>query len=472
MAQSLSGQLARRAPRPAAPSGLVGPRPEPYPSPAAVPAVLALVGLLIVAMWWRDTSPSAVHGLGPAVTAVGDLLGLVGTYLVLVQLLLMARLRWFERAVGLDRLASWHRALGTNVVLTLCLHGLLVTVGYALTSHHGLLGEPLHLIHLFRFIIEAVVALAVFVAVGVTSARAARRRLSYETWYWIHVAVYAAVILAALHQVESGVDFVGHPLNQALWILLYVAVAGCILATRVGGPVRIYLRHQMRVEAVVPEAPDVLSVWVRGRDLDQLGTDAGQFFLWRFLVRGHLFSAHPYSVSSLPDRRRLRITVKTAGDHSGRIGELRPGDRVLAEGPFGHFTMRRRTRLRCLLVAGGSGIAPIRSLAEALARTRPTRPDDIVVLYRAATPDDLLFRHELDTLARHRVLTVHYLVGRRRDLGFDPLGPGRLHHLVPDAAGRDVWICGPEGMVTVATRSLRRLGVPTRQLHLERFSLW
>jgi predicted ferric reductase len=448
------------------------PLPEPYPSPFLVPTVLVIVGLLIVAMWWRDTSASSVHGFGGEVTAVGNLMGLIGAYLVLVQILLLARLPWFERGVGLDRLAGWHRALGTNVVIVLVLHASFLTVGYAATSHAFVLAEPLRLFSLFRYIFEAAIALAIFVLVAVTSATAARRRLSYEAWYWIHVGVYAAVVLAIFHQISSGVDFVGHPLNRALWIALYGAVALCVVITRFGRVVLTYLRHRMRVEAVIPEAPNVVSVWIKGHNLDLLGTDAGQFFLWRFIVRGHLSSSHPYSVSTFPDPHRLRITVKTEGDHSGRAGELRPGDRVLAEGPFGHFTIRRRTKLRCLLVAGGSGIAPIRALAEALARTRPNGPGDVIVLYRASDPNDLVFRHELDAMAKRGLLTVHYLVGSRRRLGHDPLSAASLQRLVPDARRRDVWICGPQGMSQAVAKSLARLRVPRRQIHTESFSLW
>jgi ferredoxin-NADP reductase len=211
---------------------------------------------------------------------------------------------------------------------------------------------------------------------------------------------------------------------------------------------------------------------MRGRDLDLLGAEPGQFFLWRFLTRGHAVSAHPYSISSVPDRRHLRITVKAAGDHSALLRDLRPGDKVLAEGPFGHFTARRRARQGCLLIAGGTGIAPIRVLAEDLAARPRSGPADIVVLYRASRTGDLLFRRELDAMADAGVLTVRYLVGRRADLGFDPLSASRLHHLIPDVRRRDVWICGPPKMCEAVGTSLRRLGVPPRRLHTERFSLW
>jgi predicted ferric reductase len=470
---SLEGKLtaSSRPPR-ACTYRLPARRSRPYPSPAVVPAVLSVIGVLIVGMWWRDTTASSVHGVGQAMIATGSLLGLLGGYLVLVQLVLMARLGWFERAVGFDRLTAWHRALGTNVIVILVLHALLVTVGYADTNHASIFSEPFSLVRTFRFVVEAMVALTIFVGVALSSIRASRRRLGYEAWYWIHVGVYVAVALAVLHQVGSGVDFVGHPLNQALWVLLYVVAGLCILVTRVGNMVRTHLRHRLVVHAVVPESSGAVSIWMRGRDVDLMGAEPGQFFLWRFLSRGHMLSAHPYSISAVPGRRHLRITVKAEGDHSAKVRDLHPGDRVLADGPFGHFTARHRTRAGCLLVAGGSGIAPIRALAEDLASMPRTGPADTVVLYRASRFEDLLFRRELDGMAADRLLTVHYLLGRRHELGHDPLSEANIRRIVPDVHRREIWVCGPTEMCTSVAANLHHLGVPPRRVHTERFSLW
>jgi predicted ferric reductase len=428
--------------------------------------------LAICALWWHDTTSSSVHGAGPALSAVGSLTGLIGTYLVLVQLLLLARLPWFERAVGFDRLAAWHRALGTNVVVLLCIHATLVTVGYGLTDHRSAVAEAWQLLSTYHYVPEAAIGLGLFVVVAVTSARRARRRISYEAWYWVHVSVYAAIVLAVFHQLADGVDFVGHPWNRALWIFLYAAVAGCIVTTRLGAPLRAHLRHRLRVERVVAEGPGVVSVWMRGRDIDGLQLRSGQFFLWRFLAPGHWMSAHPYSVSGRQDGSRIRITVKAAGDHSAALAHMAPGTRVVAEGPFGHFTSNRRTQIRSLLVAGGSGIAPIRLLAETLAERGGGHPSRVMLLYRVSRPSDAVFYAELEDLVWRGALTVEYLVGTRAELGRDPLDAANIRRLVPDVAQRDVWVCGPAGMTASLRRTLHRLGVPRGQVHTEDFSLW
>ncbi len=140
--------------------------------------------------------------------------------------------------------------------------------------------------------------------------------MGYERWHLVHLTAYAAVVLSVPHQLSDGSDLVGHPLVRAYWLGLYVLTAGAVLWWRALVPIARSLWHAPYVERVVEEAPGVWSVWIRGRHLDRLGAQAGQFFNWRFLTRGLFLAAHPWSLSARPGARRLRITVRDLGDHS------------------------------------------------------------------------------------------------------------------------------------------------------------
>jgi predicted ferric reductase len=448
----------------------------PSPGHLTVRLVLLSGGVAVAALWWVSTEAGSLAGLGAEVTAVGRVAGLLGGYLVLVQLLLMARLPWFERAVGLDRLTAWHRGMGTNVVLLLVAHVLLIVEGYSLTAHRAVLGQAWTIVTTYPDMLKATAGMAVFLVVGVTSGARLRHRLSYEAWYWLHVWAYVAIALTFFHQTSTGADFVGgdrlHTAARLLWTAMYLVVAAAVVWWRVVLPARGWVHHAMLVEKVVPEADGVVSVWIRGRNLDRLGGQAGQFLLWRFVTPGHVWTAHPYSLSAPPTDRRLRLTVKDAGDHSSRLARLRPGVPVLAEGPFGHFTAAAAGRGQVALIAGGSGIGPIRALAEELsAPARRRRAGDVLVLYRVSSEEDLALADELDALARAGRIHVRYLVGRRRDLGYDPLGEASLDELVPDLRHRDVYVCGPSGMNLAVRDTVLSLGVPRRQIHVEDFSL-
>jgi predicted ferric reductase len=433
---------------------------------AMVLAVIAVGALAVVAMWWTNTPAGSLHTFADRATAAGRISALLGTYLILVQVVLMARLPWLDRLVGTDRLAGWHRSNGQYTIVLLVAHTLFTIWGYAAADHRAVTTETARLMRSYPDVLAATAGLGLLVMVGITSARAARRRLRYETWYFLHLYTYIAIALSFSHQLATGNEFITHPTNRYLWGALYIVVFGLLVWYRAAVPIRDAFRYRLRVEAVHAESADAVSVYVTGRDLARMGAESGQFFRWRFLERHSWWEAHPFSLSVAPNPQWLRITAKGVGDHSQALRHVRPGTRVMAEGPYGNLTARRRTRRRVLLIAGGVGITPLRAMIEDL----PGGPGDITLLYRATTEQDLLFRSELENLAIARRMTVRYLLGRREQKP-NPLGARSLRHHVPDVAQRDVYLCGPTGMMDIAAKSLRSLGVARSQIHRERFEL-
>jgi predicted ferric reductase len=451
-------------------------RPVPLPRVWGVRArdigsLLVANGVFIVLMWIRHGGPDLLSTPGGLLTAAGELTALLGTYLALVQLVLMGRSPWLDEALGMDRLAWAHRWLGFATIWLIGAHGVFTTIGYAQGDGQGVVGEAVTLLTTFPYVLWATAGFGLFVLVGVSSLRAARRRLSYEAWFGLHLYAYLAIALAFLHQLFTGADFIHDQLASIYWISLYLAAAALILVFRFGQPLATTLRHRPRVTAVVAEGPGVVSVYVGGRDLDRLAVRSGQYFIVRFLTRDEWWRGHPYSLSSAPNGRWLRVTVKAMGDDSARIERIAVGTPVLLEGPYGILTGARRTRRGVTLIAGGIGIAPLRALLESLA----ARPGDMTLIYRASHPSDLVFRDELDQLAAYRGARVHYLVGHRSNHASDqppapPLDRTTIARLVPSIADQDVYICGPTGLMQTVEASLRELGVPSRQVHAERFS--
>jgi predicted ferric reductase len=310
--------------------------------------------------------------------------------------------------------------------------------------------------------LNATFAALLLFAIVVVSLRGVRRKMSYETWYYLHLTAYLTVVLGYAHQFSTG-EQLAEGFGWWYWTGLHVFVAGNLVWGRVVGPVVLNVRHRLRVVNVVEEAPGMVSLYIGGRRLSGLKVRAGQFFRWRFLTRGAWWQAHPFSLSAAPNDDWLRLTVKVVGDHTQALPHLRLGTRVVAEGPSGVFTADRSVKRSAVLIAGGSGIAPIRALLEDL-------PPGTILIYRATSPADIVFRRELDWLAQERRAYVWYVVGRRDDPGprqlFTPRG---LHKLIPDVAERDVFVCGPPGLVAESVRTLRRLRVRRRQIHVDPF---
>ncbi|MGW3725839.1 ferredoxin reductase family protein [Streptomyces sp. NPDC000851] len=396
-----------------------------------------------------------------ALIVLGRLAGLYGALLMAFQLLLVARLPWLDRRIGMDRLTLWHRWVGFSLLWTLLAHAVFITFGYADSSGLDPVNQLIDLAETVEGVLRAVVALALIIVIGLVSARFARRRLAYETWHFIHLYTYIAVVLAFSHQVAGGTTFVASPAATAYWWTLGIVVLGSVALGRVVLPLWRNYRHQLRVSAVVPENDNVVSIYVTGRDLDRLPARAGQFFLWRFLTRDRWWQANPFSLSAAPDGRTLRLTAKAAGDGTAALRHLKVGTRVFAEGPYGAFTTMHRTRPDALLIAGGVGVTPIRALLEEL-------HGHAVVIYRVSSDRDAVLHDELRDLARAKGAELYLVTG---PVVPDKLAPGELARLVPDVADRDVYVCGPPGMTAAVLRSLRELGVPKPQIHFERFSL-
>jgi predicted ferric reductase len=425
----------------------------------------ALIGVAVAGgtlCWWLGRPSLGPASPGEAVAAGAQLAGLVASVLVCVQVLLIARLPWLARALGLPGMVRWHRRVGPALLILIVVHVVLAMVAGMLLERRTPWSELAVAVFGDPELVQAMLGTALIVAAGLTSARIARSRLRYEWWHAIHVTVYLGVFLSFAHQVNSGVHFLGAAELRVAWTAMYLLTAVLVLAGRAIVPVVGLLRHQTRVDRVVRESSNVTSVWLTGVRLHRLRVRPGQFFFVRFLAPGQRWTTHPYSVSLLPAQGRIRFTIGAVGDHSARIRFLAPGTRVMLEGPFGSFCAPRSTCRGALLIAGGSGVAPIAALARELCR----RGRDVVVLQRSSGGAPPL-REELAALD----LRLVPVVGSRRDLGQDPLAPDHLRELVPDVAAREAYVCGSAGLVRSVTDALVALGVPTHRIHREDLGL-
>ena len=437
--------------------------------PDAVAAFTWLTCLVVLALWeYGGGVGQLVGGTAAALGSVGRLSGLLSANLLLLQVLGMARIPWAERSFGQDRLARWHRWVGFTSFHLMLLHLVTIVVAYALVDRTGVLGEAWTMLRTYPGMLLALAGTVLIGMVVVTSVRAARRRLRYESWHLLHLYAYLGVGLALPHQLWTGTDFVANPWARAYWWTLYGAALVAVVAFRLVAPWRTSVRHRLRVAQVVPDVDDLVHVRMTGHDLQRLRVAPGQFFVFRFLAGPGWTRGHPLSLSAAPTTDGLRVTVGVRGDDGRRIAGLRPGTRVLVEGPYGRLTPEVLRRPRMTAVAAGSGIAPVLALLHA----RPGRGD--VLLHRTRVPSAGPLGTELAALP---ALTYLPLTGRRARHGTawlpaehaDVPGPAALLALSPDISHHDVVVCGPGPWTDAVLRDLRTAGVPDDAVHVERY---
>ena len=423
------------------------------------------IGLgLTLALQVTTMRKSDISSAYAVVASVSRLAALTGTYFAIVGIFLVARIPWVERGVGHDRLVTWHRKLGPWSLYLIGAHVLFIILSFAGQDHVMLIVEMWRMLKQYDWMWFALLGFVLMIMAGVTSYKKARAKMSYETWWIIHIYTYVAVAASFMHQVLNGQMFINHPLNRFYWTSLYVVMASAIIVYRFGIPIVRSLRHNLVVEKVVVEGPGIISIIMKGRKLHKLAAEGGQFFSWRFLTRGHALMSHPYSLSAAPTEHYLRITVKDLGDHSRSVAYLKKGTRVFVEGPYGAFTAGRATTKHVVLVGGGVGITPVRALMDEF-----KNGVEIDLLYRVSREEDLVLKDELDYLEANSggTIRIHYLVGSRREY---PMDAKALKTLVPRISDSDIYICGPGPLVETVKQAVADLGVPKNRFHDEAFA--
>jgi predicted ferric reductase len=205
--------------------------------------------------------------------------------------------------------------------------------------------------------------------------------------------------------------------------------------------------------------------------------EPGQF-AWLVTGRTTLWSQqHPLSICSSAEigvDGAIEFSVKALGDWSGQVVPgLEPGSRVWVEGPFGAFTIDRAVAQGFVMIAGGIGIAPMRSMLLTM-RDRGDRRH-VVLVYAAHDPSRLVFTEELAALRQSLSLEVIYVLeapGHWRCAEHGHLTQDLLaRHLPRQFRQYHFFVCGPSPMMNDVEAALRSLGVPVRAIDSERFNV-
>jgi len=410
----------------------------------------------------HDATYDDAHSLHGLLILTARFSALIGTYLVLVSLVMIARVPWIERSVGFDKLVTYHRKLAPIALILITFHIMLITLGYAITDSVGVVAEFISLIQNYSWMIPALIAFLLMVLLGISSINSIRRKLRYEIWWNIHLVSYFAVSLAFMHQVLTGSLFLFNDFAKMWWIGIYVYTAFTLIMWRLLLPIFRSLKHRLFVDHVVDEGANMAMIYIRGKNLDRINAHGGSFFEWRFLTRGLWSEAHPYSLSASPTKNMMRITVKSLGDHSAALAHLKPGVRVIAEGPYGVFKADRAFGKKIALIGGGVGITPLRAILQEFENDA-----EIDLIYRVLTTEELVLKSEIEALVKGRNIRVHYLVGPPAEFA---MGSTDLLKLIPHLAECDVFLCGPPGLARIVRHSVESIGVPSSKFHHEAFA--
>ncbi len=422
---------------------------------------------VLIYFWWQSSGLMITSGDGVSIgIAIARLAGLLATQLALTQLILIGRIKWVESVFGLDKLSRVHKWNGYTILALIILHIFILTQTYATLGEISFFSQLFAYIQVDDDFLKALLAFCVLLGTVFLSITIVRRNLKYEWWYWVHLLNYTVYILFVSHQIKFGSSLQNKTFYY-YWLGTYVFAAGHIAWFRFGKPLYNFWRQDFTITKVEDLGP-ATSIYISGKNLTEFKRRSGQFMIFRFFQRGFWYEAHPFSLSWGANNDQLRLTAKKLGDFTSKLPLLQAGTKVLIDGPHGVFTSQKITQKKVLLIAGGIGITPLRSLTEELAGTT-----ELTLIYSARTKADAVLLDELKTIQSSRSFKLVEIYADERIAGaeYGRLDQAALARLIPDLKDRDVFLCGPPPMMSALKQALRNLGLPKKQLHWERFAL-
>ena len=402
---------------------------------------------------------------------LGVACGYVGLAIMAFEFALISRVKPVSGAFGQDALEQFHRQMGYVAVMFVLAHPILLFLsGYSWNLLNPFWKGNLPM---WRWGLMALCGLVLLVGLAVFRKEL---KISYEWWQMTHAVISTLVVLFGLiHMTMIGYYSSSRPM-RGLWALYTMNFIGLALWYRIIRPIREW-RRPWTVIHNIPEHGNAHTLVLHPTGHPGFAFEPGQFAWLTMGSTPFHFEQHPIAISSsaeIPAGGDIAFTIKALGDWSGEVvPSVKPGSRVWLDGPYGVFSADREQGPGYVLIGGGIGIAPMRSMCETFADREDVRP--VVLFYACRDYEALTFREEFDRLTARMNLKVVYVLeqpgaqwsGERGFIDADML----CRHLPRQYRRFQYFICGPTPLMDAMERILPEIGVPQTQVHTERFEM-
>ena len=235
--------------------------------------------------------------------------------------------------------------------------------------------------------------------------------------------------------------------------------------------------HELTITRIAPTGGNAVAVEFALPDAlaGEFAFQPGQYLTLRSTIGGQDLR-RSYSICASPSEGSLRVGIRKVegGAFSSFAQELKPGDRILVMPPQGRFTAKPGNGGGYLLIAAGSGITPVLSIARALLEQDAAAT--VTLVYGNRTTASIMFREELEELKDRfldRFTLLHVLSREEQDVEMmngridrEKLDAMASSGLIDPAGAAGIYICGPGEMIESARLAMRGLGVPEERIHV------
>ncbi len=403
--------------------------------------------------WWRDLSV---------------LLGFLGLSIAGLQFIPTARIKFLGDVFDLDRIYKSHHVLSVLSVLLVFLHPVLLVVN-----------NPYTLLLLNPFTAPwraqaGIIGLLGLILIAITSVLRKELRLGYNAWHGLHDLLAIAIAVFALIHLVKVNYYMSTVAMQVAWIIQAVIWVGLTLYVRVFKPLDMK-RHPFKVAQIIEELPDTWTLVLHPDGHEGLDFNAGQV-AW-LNINSSPFTLHrnPFSISGSAHRKEeLRFAIKNLGDFTATIGDLKGGETVYVDGPYGSFSLDSQSAKKGLvLLAGGIGVAPIMSILHSLADDKDQR--NIYLFYGNRDDKSIAFYDEVEKLKGQLNLTVKHVLevpSQKIECEKGYITLELLQNTMPDDYPEyHYFICGPLVMIDVMEKYLRTPQISRHQITSEKYDM-
>lgn len=428
---------------------------------AGLPAVIAaLIGVVPWLIDWATLAqPAGVQGW---LRALGILTGAAGATLWVMSLLLMLRFPVLDRYFGgLEAQYFAHHITGTGSYLLLLAHPLLLAAAAWWASAAAAAQMAAPWMHPWGVVAGWLALLGLMAMIVATFFSG----LPYAQWRRLHAASGVAYGFALLH-VVALLPAAGAGRSAALWLIVLMAGGLVVLGVRYLLDRGALGAHRFRVERVDRASPTTVQLSLAPLPGQvPLSYAPGQFVFVAFdSAPGYAgcHEYHPFTISSAPGSGKFNVLVKALGDCTARMQQLAPGTCARVQGPYGGLFRDADFSRPQLWLGGGIGITPFLAMATAL----PANAAGVDLYYLTRDASEAFGLEALRaTAARQPRFRVFAFVANE--------DPQTVHAAIAASsaplASREVYVCGPPGMMQAALQWLKQAGVPDAQIHAERF---
>lgn len=409
-------------------------------------------------------------GNRPAIVEISVACGFIGLAMLALEFALISHLRPVAMPFGMDALIQFHRELGTMALVFVLVHPVLLFIN----------GLPLSTLNPFGGGIVTqlgtIAILGMLLIVGLSFGRK-RLKFKYEYWQLTHGLLSVATFVIALWHMAQVDRYMSVPAMKGIWLLYAILLIGLLVYYRLVMPIQMLRRPWVLVDNKA-EAGDARTLTLRPDGHKGFNFSGGQF-AW-LTTRRSPFSIyhHPISMSSGGETDltgTIQFTVRNLGDWSGKtVPELEVGRKVWVDGPYGVFTIDDEQAQGFVLLGGGVGITPMRSIIQTMIQREDFRP--VTLFFATNTEEDLTFREELEAIAAtYDNIKLVYVLAKPGDDWQGERGyiteEVMLRHLPSQWRRFMYFICGPEVMMDALEKELLAMGVPGDQIQTERFNM-